>query len=262
MYGQSSFHVVNCRRRWRMAMTCLHGTLLALSLLLFLLMIVPIISRRASIQYFIMALFLFLICCYSILALIVYCHCRFLLRILSIVTATLLLTIAFMFVMSFLSNIACRFDQNVLYSVNITKEDCLSSYKLNNSRRNATPSSTANFMGGASEDSLDGSFQCTHRYRYTTPCTPLPHFWVTMGEEDSPGVRVSMKPVAGVYTVCVMVVLLMTLWHTVDEVRFSRGMCVNCGHFAGYIATACTLRRAGSGNGEEVKSDLNFFVNQ
>lgn len=48
---------------------------------------------------------------YSVFGLVVYCRCRFLLRVLGIASAIILGVVTFQFIMSYISSLACRYDE-------------------------------------------------------------------------------------------------------------------------------------------------------
>ena len=252
MYAFSSFHVILCRRRQRLGLILLHSLLLAFSLIIVLVMIVHAISVPVSIQYFLHGIFLTFIATVSIFALIVYCHCRFLLRILSILASFSLLLIGLVFISSYLQIIRCRYDDNNDYIVRINTSRVCNDAKTHSHINQIHDDGFFHLEDRRVQNkSTTESVRCVYRYKYKDPCPALPMFWLTSSdndvesdrdhdiESDEDGARYALKPVAVFYGFLTIVVMMITLWHSVDEVRFGRSMCANCGCYAGPVAHFC-----------------------
>lgn len=206
-----------------MAMVVLHGALLPLSFIFILAMLVPTIARPASVQYFTLMIFVLVMCCYSIFGLVVYCHSRFLLRVLGGVSAAILFLMTIAAICSCLRNVACRrHSGDPRHSFNISLHQCESWSQKSNAL-------AEKFKGVDNyEEFADKMEGCVYPYRYEDECSSLPQFWKTVGP-DSENARAFLKPLAGFYSTFSVMVLFTTLWHTVDEVRFSKSICTGCG---------------------------------
>lgn len=74
---------------------------------------------------------------------------------------------------------------------------------------------------------MDTQIYCKVSFKNVTNCPPLAHFWGTIGE-DAMSTRLALLPVGSLYSLLVLIVLIATLWHSVDEVRFGQCLCMSC----------------------------------
>lgn len=68
---------------------------------------------------------------------------------------------------------------------------------------------------------------CQIAFTNQTQCPPLANFWRTIGD-GAVATRLAIVPLGAVYAFLVLFVLILTLWHTVDEVRFGECFCASC----------------------------------
>lgn len=106
-------------------MLIMHLILVIASVAVSVAMLLPTLIRGASTQYYLILLLLVLVTLYGFFGIIVYYRCRFLLRVLAIASAIILGIILFQFIMSYISSIACRYDEaDVTRSQIVTGKNC------------------------------------------------------------------------------------------------------------------------------------------
>lgn len=98
-------------------MILMHFFLMVFSLIIGIIMLLPTMTRTASTQYYLLLMMIFTLSFYCLFGLVVYCRCRFLLRVLSIASTIILGVIIFQFIMSYVSSLACRYDERQLRRV-------------------------------------------------------------------------------------------------------------------------------------------------
>ena len=118
--------MANLRRRmhWRLTLLLLHLLLFFYSLIIGMLIFIPSRVRRPSSLYSHVKVLILIIIMFSALGLIVYSRCRFLIRILGIVSAVLIGVVSLFFVVMFVSEIACRSDEKRSSTFEVTVQNC------------------------------------------------------------------------------------------------------------------------------------------
>lgn len=119
-------------------MVIMHILLVLTSLGVVSAMMYPTLFREATTQYYLILVMIVLIALYGVFGLIVYYRFRFLLRVLSVASAAILGIIMFLFIMSYISGIACRYDEQDQRSVRVSKENCTGGVRPSKKTENET----------------------------------------------------------------------------------------------------------------------------
>ena len=130
MYNCIPDHMILARIRWRLAMLVLHLVLFLASIAVVIAMFLPTVLKGATTQYYLVLMMVGMVALYGLFGLIVYYRCRFLLRVLAIASAIILGVILFHFIMSYISSIACRFDEN--HQRQIILNNCTAPFSTDN----------------------------------------------------------------------------------------------------------------------------------
>ena len=212
MYAYSSLFVIACRRRWRFVMLLCHIFLMLFSLILLLVMVFGVSGGSSSAHRSASLLALIaVIGCYGGFGVVVYWRCRYLLRLLSIASVLLIIIVTLSFVGSVLATVSCRHSDALQIHTNTTQVQCQTRFDAQHS----------------DSKQKDEVTECFFEYKYDDECGPLPGFW-DPDDKDSKRDREVLKPLAISYGVVVIIIIIGTLCHTVDEVTFSQSVCFGC----------------------------------